>query len=188
MVGTAFQLDHESTKARNGRRFRFRAFSCFACSFLSHRCGYQFPVLPDAYLFRRERTCFNSRQGTNCRWARFNRWLIPPAALAIHLSIGMAYGFSVSGAAREGLRAGRSRCSAGCTRCSSCFSAVGGGSLAAGSGTRDAERACSRRGAGAAVADRGSGRVRASDLAAVVGAGVVAASGWGSGTSRRCRR
>ena len=27
--------------------------------------------------------------------AGFNRWLIPPAALAIHLSIGMAYGFSV---------------------------------------------------------------------------------------------
>jgi MFS family permease len=26
---------------------------------------------------------------------RFNRWLLPPAALAIHLSIGMAYGFSV---------------------------------------------------------------------------------------------
>lgn len=26
---------------------------------------------------------------------RFNRWLVPPAALAIHLSIGMAYGFSV---------------------------------------------------------------------------------------------
>ncbi|HTW69478.1 MAG TPA: OFA family MFS transporter [Acetobacteraceae bacterium] len=26
---------------------------------------------------------------------RFNRWLSPPAALAIHLSIGMAYGFSV---------------------------------------------------------------------------------------------
>lgn len=25
----------------------------------------------------------------------FNRWLLPPAALAIHLSIGMAYGFSV---------------------------------------------------------------------------------------------
>jgi hypothetical protein len=23
----------------------------------------------------------------------FNRWLVPPAALAIHLSIGMAYGF-----------------------------------------------------------------------------------------------
>jgi MFS family permease len=27
--------------------------------------------------------------------ANFNRWLVPPAALAIHLSIGMAYGFSV---------------------------------------------------------------------------------------------
>ncbi len=26
---------------------------------------------------------------------RYNRWLVPPAALAIHLSIGMAYGFSV---------------------------------------------------------------------------------------------
>ena len=25
----------------------------------------------------------------------FNRWLVPPAALAIHLSIGMAYGLSV---------------------------------------------------------------------------------------------
>src|SRR4029079_19479439 len=25
----------------------------------------------------------------------FDRWLVPPAALAIHLSIGMAYGFSV---------------------------------------------------------------------------------------------
>src|SRR5947209_20500891 len=27
--------------------------------------------------------------------AMFNRWLVPPAALAIHLCIGMAYGFSV---------------------------------------------------------------------------------------------
>lgn len=27
--------------------------------------------------------------------ASFNRWLVPPAALAVHLSIGMAYGFSV---------------------------------------------------------------------------------------------
>src|SRR5512142_2629924 len=27
--------------------------------------------------------------------ATFNRWLVPPAALAIHLCIGMAYGFSV---------------------------------------------------------------------------------------------
>jgi hypothetical protein len=29
----------------------------------------------------------------------FNRWLVPPAALAIHLCIGMAYGFSVFWAA-----------------------------------------------------------------------------------------
>src|SRR3954453_5519983 len=27
--------------------------------------------------------------------ARFNRWLIPPAALAVHLSIGQVYAFSV---------------------------------------------------------------------------------------------
>lgn len=27
--------------------------------------------------------------------SQFNRWLVPPAALAVHLSIGMAYGFSV---------------------------------------------------------------------------------------------
>src|SRR3954465_12304362 len=27
--------------------------------------------------------------------AGFNRWLVPPAALAIHLCIGMAYGFRV---------------------------------------------------------------------------------------------
>jgi hypothetical protein len=27
--------------------------------------------------------------------ADFNRWLVPPAALCIHLCIGMAYGFSV---------------------------------------------------------------------------------------------
>src|SRR5512147_3045600 len=26
---------------------------------------------------------------------QFNRWLVPPAALCIHLCIGMAYGFSV---------------------------------------------------------------------------------------------
>jgi cytochrome bd-type quinol oxidase subunit 2 len=29
--------------------------------------------------------------------AGFNRWLMPPAALAVHLCIGMAYGFSVFG-------------------------------------------------------------------------------------------
>ena len=27
--------------------------------------------------------------------AGFNRWLVPPAALCIHLCIGMAYGFSL---------------------------------------------------------------------------------------------
>ena len=40
------------------------------------------------------RTGFFSRERTIAK-AKFNRWLVPPAALAIHLSIGMAYGFSV---------------------------------------------------------------------------------------------
>jgi MFS family permease len=43
-------------------------------------------VLPDAGLLDRERII--AQPG-------FNRWLVPPAALAIHLCIGMAYGFSV---------------------------------------------------------------------------------------------
>ena len=34
-------------------------------------------------------------RGRTIAGTRFNRWLVPPAALAIHLSIGMAYGFSV---------------------------------------------------------------------------------------------
>ncbi len=38
----------------------------------------------------RRRTIANSGAG-----AGFNRWLVPPCALAIHLCIGMAYGFSV---------------------------------------------------------------------------------------------
>ena len=37
---------------------------------------------------------FLSRERTVAR-PGFNRWLVPPAALAIHLCIGMAYGFSV---------------------------------------------------------------------------------------------
>jgi MFS family permease len=37
---------------------------------------------------------FFSRERTIAK-ANFNRWLVPPAALAIHLCIGMAYGFSV---------------------------------------------------------------------------------------------
>ena len=43
-------------------------------------------ALDDAGLLDRERII--ARAG-------FNRWLVPPAALAIHLCIGMAYGFSV---------------------------------------------------------------------------------------------
>src|SRR5687768_13087343 len=37
---------------------------------------------------------FLSREATIAK-PGFNRWLVPPAALAIHLCIGMAYGFSV---------------------------------------------------------------------------------------------
>ncbi|NNM63734.1 MAG: OFA family MFS transporter [Burkholderiales bacterium] len=43
-------------------------------------------TLPAAGLLDRERTVAGTQ---------FNRWLVPPAALAIHLCIGMAYGFSV---------------------------------------------------------------------------------------------
>jgi hypothetical protein len=35
--------------------------------------------------------------------AGFNRWLVPPAALCIHLCIGMAYGFSVFWKPLQGL-------------------------------------------------------------------------------------
>jgi len=44
------------------------------------------PIPGDAGLLSKERTV--AAPG-------FNRWLVPPAALAIHLCIGMAYGFSV---------------------------------------------------------------------------------------------
>ena len=37
---------------------------------------------------------FFSKESTIAK-PSFNRWLVPPAALAVHLSIGMAYGFSV---------------------------------------------------------------------------------------------
>ncbi len=43
-------------------------------------------VSPQPGFFSRERSVASPR---------FNRWLVPPAALAIHLCIGMAYGFSV---------------------------------------------------------------------------------------------
>ena len=36
-------------------------------------------------------------EGANHCRPGFNRWLVPLAALAIHLCIGMAYGFSVFG-------------------------------------------------------------------------------------------
>jgi len=43
----------------------------------------------------------------------FNRWLVPPAALAIHLCIGMAYGFSVFWLPMSKLIPGAPVCSAG---------------------------------------------------------------------------
>ena len=50
--------------------------------------------------------------------AGFNRWMVPPAALAIHLCIGMAYGFSVFWKPLQGALAGAdgkplAECSAG---------------------------------------------------------------------------
>ena len=44
---------------------------------------------------------------------RFNRWLVPPAALAIHLCIGMAYGFSVFWLPMSKLIPGAGVCHAG---------------------------------------------------------------------------
>jgi MFS family permease len=44
---------------------------------------------------------------------RFNRWLVPPAALAIHLCIGMAYGFSVFWLPMSKLVPGAAACSGG---------------------------------------------------------------------------
>jgi MFS family permease len=44
---------------------------------------------------------------------RFNRWLAPPAALAIHLCIGMAYGFSVFWLPMSKLVPGAPSCGAG---------------------------------------------------------------------------
>jgi len=43
----------------------------------------------------------------------FNRWLVPPAALAIHLCIGMAYGFSVFWLPMSKLLPGAPACTAG---------------------------------------------------------------------------
>src|SRR6516164_6213740 len=43
----------------------------------------------------------------------FNRWLAPPAALAIHLCIGMAYGFSVFWLPMSKMLPGAAACHAG---------------------------------------------------------------------------
>jgi MFS family permease len=43
----------------------------------------------------------------------FNRWLVPPAALAIHLCIGMAYGFSVFWLPMSRMLTGAATCSSG---------------------------------------------------------------------------
>ena len=45
--------------------------------------------------------------------ANFNRWLVPPAALAIHLCIGMAYGFSVFWLPMSKLLTGAATCKGG---------------------------------------------------------------------------
>ncbi len=45
--------------------------------------------------------------------AHFNRWLVPPAALAIHLCIGMAYGFSVFWLPMSKLLTGAAACKGG---------------------------------------------------------------------------
>lgn len=50
-----------------------------------------------------------AREGT-VAGPRFNRWLVPPAALAIHLCIGMAYGFSVFWLPMSKLLAGAPSC------------------------------------------------------------------------------
>ena len=53
---------------------------------MSSATAYSAPAGGLAGLLDRERTVAG---------AGFNRWLVPPAALAVHLCIGMAYGFSV---------------------------------------------------------------------------------------------
>jgi MFS family permease len=55
---------------------------------------------------------WTSRQAIVAR-PGFSRWLVPPAALAIHLSIGMAYGFSVFWLPMGKLVAGAPACHAG---------------------------------------------------------------------------
>ncbi|MBV9914594.1 MAG: OFA family MFS transporter [Sinobacteraceae bacterium] len=61
-------------------------------------------ALPNSGLLDRERTIASPT---------FNRWLVPPAALAIHLCIGMAYGFSVFWLPMSKLIAGAPLCTNG---------------------------------------------------------------------------
>jgi MFS family permease len=51
-------------------------------------------ALSPSYIPASEATSWLAKERTIAA-AGFNRWLVPPAALAIHLCIGMAYGFSV---------------------------------------------------------------------------------------------
>ena len=63
----------------------------------------------------------------------FNRWLVPPAALCIHLCIGMAYGFSVFWKPLEGAltSADGSQVIASCSAGATTFSEKGAGTLRA---------------------------------------------------------
>ena len=124
----------------------------------------------------------------------FNRWLVPPAALAIHLCIGMAYGFSVfwlplskalgidgsrcacpkdmslhRRAVHDAPATGTSRRSAGCTRCSSCSSAAPRRCGAAGSSAPARARPASSRRLCwcGGLCHLGGRRLHPSDLAAV---------------------
>src|SRR5437870_3142596 len=57
-----------------------------------HGCLLVSPGLPVFFSFRTMN--FLSREATVAR-AGFSRWLVPPAAIAVHMCIGEVYGFSV---------------------------------------------------------------------------------------------
>jgi MFS family permease len=135
----------------------------------------------------------------------FNRWLVPPAALAIHLCIGMAYGFSVfwlplskaigikeslacpadMGFMAEIFRppaTGRSRCWAGCSRCSSSSWAWPPRCSAAGSSTPARARPAScRHCAGAAAWSSRPGHLHHQIWLMWLGSGVIGGIGLGLG-------
>ena len=70
---------------------------------MSSTTAYTSPAGGSPGLLDRERTVAT---------AGFNRWLVPPAALAIHLCIGMAYGFSVFWLPLTGALVGAPACGA----------------------------------------------------------------------------